>query len=188
MNAAERLPCCGQPEIGLVWYRTRHTGSTWAVCKTVGFAFGGSNPPPATTCENGPLAASTRLCGPFPSRHAMYQGVSLRVDAWQCPRTYSGQRPGKTSGAYNRSLCYPNAVGSDEDAVGRRVGCQKSAWPVNADSGSGPSFIAALAHQVKRDVCRTVTWMCHLANAGVRLLCGYTSPRKFSGQPLRAAM
>ena len=48
--------------------------------------------------------------------------------------------------------------------------------------------VLRLAHQVKRDVCRTVTWMCHLANAGVRLLCGYTSPRKFSGQPLRAAM
>ena len=26
MNAAERLPCCGQLEIGLVRYRTRHTG------------------------------------------------------------------------------------------------------------------------------------------------------------------
>ena len=36
-----------------------------AVCKTVGYAFGGSNPPPATTCENGPLAADLRLCGPF---------------------------------------------------------------------------------------------------------------------------
>jgi len=34
-------------------------------CKTVGFAFGGSNPPPATTCENGPSAADSRLCGPF---------------------------------------------------------------------------------------------------------------------------
>ena len=36
-----------------------------AVCKTVGYAFGGSNPPPATSCENGPLAANCRLCGPF---------------------------------------------------------------------------------------------------------------------------
>jgi hypothetical protein len=34
----------------------------------------------------------------------VYQGVSLRVDAWQRLRTYGGQRPGGTSGAYNRSL------------------------------------------------------------------------------------
>jgi len=36
-----------------------------AYCKTVGSAYVGSNPTPATTCENGPLAAETRLCGPF---------------------------------------------------------------------------------------------------------------------------
>src|SRR5947208_9073984 len=75
-----------------------------AVCKTVGSAYVGSNPTPATTCENGPLAAETRPGGPFPSCHAMYQGASLWVDAWQCARTYGVQRPGKTSGAYNRSL------------------------------------------------------------------------------------
>src|ERR1039457_4370200 len=80
---------------------------TWitAVCKTVGSAYVGSNPTPATPWGNGPLAAETRPGGPFSSCHDLYQGVSLRVDAWHCPRTYSGQRPGKTSGAYNRSLC-----------------------------------------------------------------------------------
>src|SRR5580704_12490626 len=52
-----------------------------AVCKTVGSAYVGSNPTPATTCENGPLAAETRPGGPFLSRHGMYQGASLRVDA-----------------------------------------------------------------------------------------------------------
>ncbi len=76
-----------------------------AVCKTVGSAYVGSNPTPATTCENGPLAAETRPGGPFPSCHVVYQGASLWVDAWQCARTYGVQRPGKTSGAYNRSLC-----------------------------------------------------------------------------------
>jgi hypothetical protein len=73
-------------------------------CKTVGSAYVGSNPTPATTCENGLLAAETRPGGPFPSRHAVYQGASLRVDARQWLRTYSGQRPGGTSGSYNRSL------------------------------------------------------------------------------------
>ncbi len=95
--------------------RCHAMGRGVAVCKTVGSAYVGSNPTPATTCENGPLAAETRPGGPFPSRHAMYQGESLWVDAWQCARTYGVQRPGKTSGAYNRSLsrtasalsCYP---------------------------------------------------------------------------------
>src|ERR1700752_1725445 len=76
-----------------------------AVCKTVGSAYVGSNPTPATPCENGALAAETRPGGPFPSCHAMYQAVSPYVDARQWLRTYSGQRPGGTSGAYNRSLC-----------------------------------------------------------------------------------
>src|SRR5579864_4033894 len=49
-----------------------------AVCKTVGSAYVGSNPTPATTCENGPLAAETRPGGPFSSRHAVYQCGSLR--------------------------------------------------------------------------------------------------------------
>ena len=31
-----------------------------SVCKTVGSAYVGSNPTPATTCENGPLAANSR--------------------------------------------------------------------------------------------------------------------------------
>ena len=87
-------------------------------CKTVGSAYVGSNPTPATTSENGPLAAETRPGGPFPSRHAMYQGVSPRVDAWQCARTYGGQRPGKTSGAYNRSLCRSTPVLSHYPGAG----------------------------------------------------------------------
>src|SRR6185437_13726047 len=73
-----------------------------AVCKTVGSAYVGSNPTPATTCENGPLAAETRPGGPFPSCHAVYHCASLWVDAWQCARTYGVQRLGETSGAYNR--------------------------------------------------------------------------------------
>src|SRR5882724_7995016 len=36
-----------------------------AVCKTVGSAYVGSNPTPATTCGNGPLAADTRPAGRF---------------------------------------------------------------------------------------------------------------------------
>src|SRR4029077_14084280 len=36
-----------------------------AVCKTVGSAYVGSNPTPATTCVNGPLPAETRPAGRF---------------------------------------------------------------------------------------------------------------------------
>ena len=36
-----------------------------AYCKTVGSAYVGSNPTPATISENGPYAAETRLGGPF---------------------------------------------------------------------------------------------------------------------------
>jgi len=91
-------------------------GQAGAYCKTVVSAYVGSNPTPATTCENGPLAAETRPGGPFPSCPAMYQGASPWVDAWQWPRTYSGQRPGGTSGAYNRSLS-PCPAGLTSSAV-----------------------------------------------------------------------
>jgi hypothetical protein len=96
------------------WYMEVQAG---AYCKTVGSAYVGSNPTPATTCENGPLAAETRPGGPFSSCHAMYQGASLRVDAWQCARTYGVQRPGKTSGACNRSLCGSSAADHAENAT-----------------------------------------------------------------------
>ena len=36
-----------------------------AVCKTVGSAYVGSNPTPATTCEDAPLAANSRASGAF---------------------------------------------------------------------------------------------------------------------------
>jgi hypothetical protein len=52
-----------------------------AYCKTVGSAYVGSNPTPATTCENGPLAAETQPGGPFPSRHDVYHDVSPWIDA-----------------------------------------------------------------------------------------------------------
>src|SRR5439155_4234137 len=80
---AERVMSGGQPlnRIPLT-VRSRHGLSFWmppgaaaygrlpewpkgAVCKTVGSAYVGSNPTPATTCVNGPLAAETRSAGRF---------------------------------------------------------------------------------------------------------------------------
>ena len=48
-----------------------------AYCKTVGSAYVGSNPTPATTSGNGPLAAETRPGGPFPSCPAVCHRVPL---------------------------------------------------------------------------------------------------------------
>jgi hypothetical protein len=50
-------------------------------CKTVGLAYVGSNPTPATTSENASLAAETRPGGPFRSRHDLCHHVSPWVDA-----------------------------------------------------------------------------------------------------------
>ena len=62
-----------------------------AVCKTVGSAYVGSNPTPATTCENGPLAGNSRLCGPFLLCPVACHLVALRGGVSRCPRTYSGR-------------------------------------------------------------------------------------------------
>ena len=51
--------------------RSKHAGQsrkptkTGAVCKTVGSAYVGSNPTPATRCRNPPLAANSRAGGGF---------------------------------------------------------------------------------------------------------------------------
>ena len=58
-------------------------------------------PPPA---ETGPLAANSRVGGPFPSCHGLYQVVSLCVDALRCPRTHSGRCPGRSRGRGHRRL------------------------------------------------------------------------------------
>jgi hypothetical protein len=62
-----------------------------AYYKTVGFAYPGSNPGPATTCENAPLAAN------FSCWRGVFRcpGVCHHVALWtpvlRCPRTYSGR-------------------------------------------------------------------------------------------------
>jgi hypothetical protein len=48
-----------------------------AVCKTVGSAYVGSNPTPATPCENAPLAANSRASGAFRLYPSMCHLVTL---------------------------------------------------------------------------------------------------------------
>src|SRR5271170_3130074 len=60
--------CAGDTTVRLM----AHTG-----CKTVGSAHVGSNPTPATTCANGPLAAETRPGGPFSSCVSVCHTVPL---------------------------------------------------------------------------------------------------------------
>jgi hypothetical protein len=73
------------------------------VCKTVGSAYVGSNPTPATTCENAPLAANSRASGAVLLCPVLCHLVASRAALSRCPRTYSGRdlRPG-TVGAHRR--------------------------------------------------------------------------------------
>src|SRR5450756_2612428 len=57
------------------------------VCKTVGSAYVGSNPTPATRCGNGPLAANSRASGAFLLCPVACHLVALRVGVSRCPRT-----------------------------------------------------------------------------------------------------
>src|SRR6201995_2938624 len=61
------------------------------VCKTVGSAYVGSNPTPATTCGNGPLAANSRAGGPFLLGPGVCHLAALSIVILRCPRTHSGR-------------------------------------------------------------------------------------------------
>ena len=63
------------------------------VCKTVGSAYVGSNPTPATTCENGPWPADARRFEPLYYGLSQSHCVPVSPAISGCPRTYSGQRP-----------------------------------------------------------------------------------------------
>src|SRR5690348_9397635 len=78
-----------------------------AVCKTVGSAYVGSNPTPATTCENGPLAANSRAGGPFLLGPGVCHLVALWTVMLRCPRTHSG----RASVLQGRSVCTVTTVG-----------------------------------------------------------------------------
>ena len=103
------------------------------VCKTVGYAFGGSNPPPATTCENGPLAGNSRLCGPCPRCPAVCHLVALWTGWLRGPRTHGrtasdvlctkafryGTRPGHAAGSTG---CVTSAVPEEQPGVPQIAG------------------------------------------------------------------
>ena len=86
-----------------------------AACKTVGSAYVGSNPTPATTCKNAPLAANSRASGAFfsvPACVALSRcrasccGVHGRI-ADGCPCGLVGR-----SGQLRRSACAVTTVGA----------------------------------------------------------------------------
>src|SRR5690242_19371379 len=78
-----------------------------AVCKTVGSAYVGSNPTPATTCGNGPLGANSRGGGPFLLGPGVCHLVALWTVMLRCPRTHSG----RASVLSGRSVCTVTTVG-----------------------------------------------------------------------------
>ena len=71
--SGRRRPGTPPRTVHMCWSAAFDSGRRRAVCKTVGSAYVGSNPTPATTSGNGPLAAETRPRGPFSSCHAVYQ-------------------------------------------------------------------------------------------------------------------
>jgi hypothetical protein len=74
---------CGHHPAAFAQVRDNVEAQAGAVCKTVGSAYVGSNPTPATTSENGPLAAETRPAGRF-----------LLVAAWIVVRHRESMRCG----------------------------------------------------------------------------------------------
>ena len=89
------------------WSAACDSGGGGAGCKTVGSAYVGSNPTPATTCENAPLAANSRAGGAFPLCPGVCHLVALWTVMLRCPRTYSG-RP---SARLGRSVRAATTVG-----------------------------------------------------------------------------
>jgi hypothetical protein len=127
-----------------------------AVCKTVGSAYVGSNPTPATTSENGPWAAETRSGRPLLLCHAMYQDVSLWVGMAQWLRAYGVQRTAG-SGAYNRSLRDPT---TDQRLEGTGSAASQCSWQaaVNPTAISAVTRGAELALCSWRQVLRSYMW------------------------------
>ncbi len=83
-------------------WRPPRAGPT--VCKTVGSAYFGSNPTPATTCENGPLAAETRPGGPFLLVPPCV--IVCRCRSWRSDRYgHMADSVRAKSGPWNRLLC-----------------------------------------------------------------------------------
>src|SRR5690349_1705918 len=72
------------------------------VCKTVGSAYVGSNPTPATRCENAPLAANSRAGGAFLLCPVVCHLVAPWTPVLRCPRTYGGRRRCRQDGRRNR--------------------------------------------------------------------------------------
>jgi hypothetical protein len=100
-----------------------------AGCKTVGSAYVGSNPTPATTCENAPLAANSRAGGAFLLGPMVGRLVTLWTVMLRCPRTYSGQ----PSVRLGRSLCAVPTVGV-RSSDGRRAQFRRSVRTVGVST------------------------------------------------------
>src|ERR1700722_19980358 len=93
-----------------------------AVCKTVGSAYVGSNPTPATTCENAPLAGNPRASGAFLLCPVVCHLVTLYTAVSRCPRTYSGRRPAARTVGVHRRLS-TDAHGRAASAAGSGLRC-----------------------------------------------------------------
>src|ERR1039457_4081025 len=109
------------------------------VCKTVGLAYVGSNPTPATTSGNGPWPGHTRARGPSSSCPAVSHDVPLRAPVLQ----WSG-----SGGA----LLRPRPL-TTRRATCRGTGLKQAAWAgrlcfLRCRSGCGAVWVTGVAVSV----------------------------------------
>jgi hypothetical protein len=121
--------------------------------KTVGLAYDGSNPSPATTCGNAPLAADSRLRGAFLRGLSVGHHVSLWTMVLRCPRTHSGpvRRRSATSGACLHGWAEPSAFHGPPRTGGWGRFTPTVRWPCRPASAGARSHgfaptIGAVAH------------------------------------------
>ncbi len=171
------------------------------VCKTVGSAYDGSNPSPATVCENGPWPGISLTSWAVVRCVTLCHHRSGDVATRRWLRTNSGRDPGRRSGSPNR-LLFPGC--GDHPARRRRPcrGRRASRWPPGAargwprepPEGAAPILMVASRHELPpeaalvgaavvhrvtspRDGRATSAWLARPAVARDRSALGPAGPR-----------
>jgi hypothetical protein len=95
------------------------------VCKTVGSAYDGSNPSPATRCENAPLATNSRASGAFPLCPSMCHLVALVGHGSGDDRRAYAVRGRSEGNSMGKSACLLDYAGAAE-GLGAATGYRPS--------------------------------------------------------------
>jgi NAD(P)H dehydrogenase (quinone) len=146
-----------------------------SVCKTVGLAYDGSNPSPATTCENGPLAGDSRASGPFFSVHGFYgHSLDWLLGPWRETGVIEAPADGRVS--------WTDRADEAEAAAVILAGDRPYDGPVTLTASAAPTLdeIARIASELTgRDIRRVIapddTWVARqVANGTPELMARFT--------------